>query len=152
MARRKFRVLEVRDNFVIVTDESVWQDRLTTFRCSRFEIEGAKVNDTITADTTLDSTLLENGFLETGSNAIYLRPVEFAPEAKNVFDPNDTGDAVQCRPDGSPFSAGDVDRMLREQDKKIASLVARLTTLECFSKTHCGHCQAILSAKGAFNK
>jgi hypothetical protein len=159
MARRLYRVLEVLNQFMVVTDESQFEGSLCTFRCSKAglvdeitNVEGVKVGDKISADTTLDSTVVVNPFLERGDNAVYLRPVKFEPEVKDVFNPNDTGDAPFLYPNGASLSALDIDQMLREQKKLIEALTARVTTLECFSKTHCGHCQAILSSKGAFDK
>jgi hypothetical protein len=151
MARRLYRVLEVHDQFLVVTDEAKFEGSLCTFRCSRTGVEGAKINDKISADTTLDHTVVENPFPEVGDAAVYLRPVKFEPEVKDAFNPNDTGDAPLLYPDGSPLSALDIDQMLREQQKQIASLVARVSLIEFRQPKHCSVCSAHL-ASGAFDR
>jgi hypothetical protein len=155
MVRRNFKVVSISEDAVTVTGGRQWDDSEPLYKISKddqSDVSLAQVGDIVSAVATTNPGILTEGCLEFGKNAAQTRPAPPSPPKAVMWNPNDSGDAVQCRPNGSPFSAGDIDRMLREQDEKIAALVADVKFLKCFSREHCGHCQAILSATGAFDK
>jgi hypothetical protein len=154
MVRRNFKVVGISDDAVTVSGGKQWDGSEPLYRINKddqSDVSLAQIGDIVSAVGTSDPRVLTEGCLESGKNAAFTRPAPLPPPKPVTWNPNDSGDAVQSRPDGSPFSAGDIDRMLREQDEKIAALVADVKFLKCFSREHCGHCQAILSAKGAFD-
>jgi hypothetical protein len=139
MARSNYRVLEVKENFATVTDNSRFE-----FTIGLTGIEGARPNDTISADTQVsDPTVLINGFLERGGAAV--RPATFVPEVVKPFNPNEGASAYQPGDGAFPLSPSDVDTMLR-------NLMARVRKLEAFAPKHCSVCSAHIAAKGAFDK
>jgi hypothetical protein len=125
MSRNTYKVVSVDAHSLNLTDGTSWQGEMN-------------VNDP---------------FLEVGAGAAALKPAPFVPEIPKPFNPNDTGDAPLLYPDGSPLSARDIDTMLREQAKTIASLVARVTRLEALAPRHCSRCLGCLALEqGAFER
>jgi len=153
MARRGlFQVLEVKEDHVVLTTGTgtKWDGSPAIFRCAKEGLELAQAGDKITAEITSDPEVVIDGVLEEGANAALVRPAPYKAPAVALWDPNHVEDAPLLLLDGSPLSPSDVDALFRQQAKAIAALVARVSMLEIFSKTHCGHCQAIL-ASGAFD-
>ncbi len=153
MARRGlFKVVEVKEDHVVLTTGSgmKWDGSPAIFRCARAGLELAQSGDKITAEITSDPEVVIEVFLEEGANSSLLRPAPYQAPTIPPWDPNHVEDAPLLLLDGSPLSPSDVDALFRQQAKSIAALVARVSMLEIFSKTHCGHCQAIL-ASGAFD-
>jgi hypothetical protein len=151
MARRGlFKVLEVSADHVLVTGGIGWDGAPANYRCPKEGLELAQPGDKISAEITSDPEVVIEGVLEEGVNAGLVRPAPYTAPAVPPWDPNNIEGAPLLLLDGSPLSPTDVDALFRQHAKEIAALVARVSMLEIFSKTHCGHCQAIL-ASGAFD-
>jgi hypothetical protein len=151
MSRRGvFKVLELKADHVVVTGGISWDGTPANYRCPKEGLELAQPGDKISAEFTSDPGVLVDGVLEAGVNAALVRPAPYKAPTIATWDPNHVEDSPLLLLDGSPLSPADVDGLFRQQAKEIAALVARVSMLEIFSKTHCGHCQAIL-ASGAFD-
>ena len=145
MARSKYRVLIVGENFVEVTDGTKFQGELSIFKCTRVGIEGARTNDIISADDVpTNPTIVVNPFLEHGAAAVSLQPAPYVAPVVEPFNPNDTGNTPLLYPDGSPLAPSDVDALFRQQAKLIADLTNRIRKLEAFAPRHCQRCTAHL--------
>jgi hypothetical protein len=155
MVRRNFKVVSISEDAVTVTGGRQWDDTEPLYRINKddqSDVSLAQIGDIVSAVGTSDPRVLTEGCLESGKNAAFTRPAPLLPPKPVTWNPNDVSDMPFMSPEGFPLDMKDVDRLLREQDKKIAALVADVKFLKCFSREHCGHCQAILSATGAFDK
>jgi len=151
MARRgMFKVLQINADHVVVSGGLNWDGAPANYHCPKEGLELAQPGDKISAEFTSDPGVLAEGVLEDGANAALVRPAPYQAPAVAPWDPNHVEGAPLLLLDGSPLCPTDVDLLFRQQAKEIAALVARVSMLEIFSKTHCGHCQAIL-ASGAFD-
>ena len=147
MSRRgMFKVLEIKADHVVVTGGISWDGTPATYRCAKEGLELAQPGDRISAQVTADPEVVVEGVLEEGANAALVRPAPFKAPTIAPWDPNHFEDSPLLLLDGSPLSPADVDGLFRQQAKEIAALVARVSMLEICSKTHCGHCQAILAS------
>jgi hypothetical protein len=152
MSRNNYRVVSVEKHSATITDETTWQGELCTFQISRHGIEAAEIGDSVSADQTPNPNVMANGFLEKGKNAAALKPLSFIPPKVEPFNPNAVGEQQVFRTErGQPLSPDDIDQMLREQQKQIASLVARVSLIEFRQPKHCSVCSAHL-ASGAFDR
>jgi hypothetical protein len=154
MSRNTYKVVSVDAHSLNLTDGTSWQGEMNIVRCTRHSVENAQVGDRVSAEINqMNPTIVNDPFLEVGAGAAALKPAPFVPEIPKPFNPNDTGDAPLLYPDGSPLSARDIDTMLREQAKTIASLVARVTRLEALAPRHCSRCLGCLALEqGAFER
>jgi hypothetical protein len=150
VARIKYKVLNVGQHSVTMTDNTKWEGELCTVECSKFGIEGVRVGDMVSATTqTQNPMVVVDPFLETGAKAAEQRPTPFVAPVVTRFEPN-AADQPFRTPEGYPLSPDDIDQMIREQQKQIAALVADVKFLKCFTREHCGHCQAIIASESAF--
>jgi hypothetical protein len=142
MARSKYRVLIVGENFVEVTDGTKFQGELSIFKCTRVGIEGARTNDIISADDVpTNPTIVVNPFLEHGAAAVCLQPAPYVAPIVEPFNPNAASDEQPFLL-GSSLSANDIDALLRGHEKLIADLTNRIRKLETFAPRHCQRCAA----------
>jgi len=151
MARRNYKVVNVEKHSADLTDGTSWQGAPILVRCTLHGIELARVGDTVSADDVpTNPTIVCNPYLESGPQAAASRPAPYVASRTVPFDPTaGVDDTPFLAPDGSPLTAAEIDRMLRENAKLVRDLTARVALLEVFSKTHCDHCKAIL-ASGSF--
>jgi hypothetical protein len=149
-SRMKYKVVSVEPHSLNLTDGTSWQGELNIVRCTRHGVEGAVAGDFVSASINHQNpTIVDDPFLETGAAAAALRPAVFVAPQVTPWEPNKTDQTFRS-PEGFPLSPDDIDKMLRDQQKQIAALVADVKFLKMFTRTHCVHCQSIIASESAF--
>jgi hypothetical protein len=153
--RKKYKVVEIKDDHVVVTGGKQWDDSEPLYRINKddqSDVSLAQIGDIVSAVGMSDPRVLTEGCLESGKNVAYTRPAPLPPPKPVTWNPNDTGDSEFLSPEGFPLDIKDVDRLLRDQKRLIESLTARVRKLEVFSPVHCNVCRSHIASSGAFDQ